>query len=73
MTGVLTNAVTPAIAFITACIIVWQVRAMQHATYATAFKAVYDILQSDARRADRAFVMEELKTNLFPGHVTKVR
>ena len=61
----LSGAVTAVITLVTAYIVIRQVREMQRATHATAFKAVYDMLQSDACRADRGFVMGELATKPF--------
>ncbi|MBL8645253.1 MAG: hypothetical protein JNK21_15075 [Rhodospirillaceae bacterium] len=46
------------IAFITAVFVAYQVREIRRATYATAFKAVYDILQSESVRAARGFVFD---------------
>ena len=59
------NVATAAIALVTAAIVVWQVREMRHSTKAVAFKAVYDILQTDRSREERSFVMSELRKKSF--------
>lgn len=61
----LSGAVTAAITLVTAYIVIHQVREMQRATHAVAFKVVYDMLQSDTCRADRGFAMGELATKPF--------
>lgn len=58
----ISGALTATVTLVTACIVVRQVREMRRATHATAFKAVYDMLQADSCRADRAFVMKDLAT-----------
>ena len=59
------NVATAAIALVTALIIVWQIREMRRSTSATAFKAAYDILQTDRHREEREFVMSVLKEKPF--------
>lgn len=61
----LSGVATAAIAFCTAIIVIRQVREMQRSTHATAFKTVYDILQTDSCRADRGFVMGVLAQKPF--------
>ncbi|ONM50031.1 DUF4760 domain-containing protein [Nocardia donostiensis] len=56
---------TALIALVAASLVVWQVIEMRKATYATAFKSVYDMLQNEKLRQDRRFVMRELKGRDF--------
>lgn len=56
---------TAAIALVAAVLVVWQVKEMRRATYASAFKAVHDLLQTESLRQDRRFVMTDLKNRAF--------
>ncbi len=47
--------------FITAIILVWHAKEMRRSTSATAFKAIYDMLQDDKIRAARGVVLYDLK------------
>ncbi len=58
-------AVTALITLATALVVVRQVSEMRRATNASAFKSVYDMLQTDICRADRGFVMGELRNKPF--------
>lgn len=51
---------TAVIALVAAALVVWQVTEMRRATYASAFKAVHDLLQTEELRKDRRFVMADL-------------
>ncbi|CCF66163.1 protein of unknown function [Nocardia cyriacigeorgica GUH-2] len=52
---------TALIALVAASLVVWQVTEMRKTTNASAFKAVYDMLQDERIRQDRRLVMRELR------------
>ncbi|MET8653914.1 DUF4760 domain-containing protein [Nocardia aurea] len=52
---------TAVIALVAATLVIWQVSEMRRATYATAFKAVHDLLQQEELRQDRRFVLTTLR------------
>lgn len=56
---------TALIALVAAVLVVWQVVEMRKTTYASAFKAVYDMLQDESLRQDRRFVMRHLRVREF--------
>ncbi len=56
----LAQSVSAAILLITAVVLWVQVRETRRSAYATAFKAIYEMLQDEGKRADRGFVMIEL-------------
>lgn len=56
---------TASIALVAAALVVWQVVEMRKTTYASAFKAVYDMLQDESLRQDRRLVMRNLRTREF--------
>ncbi|NUP25223.1 MAG: hypothetical protein HOQ44_00750 [Nocardia sp.] len=60
--GAVSGVATASIALVAAALVVWQVFEMRKTSYASAFKAVYDILQSESLRQDRRLVMRELRT-----------
>jgi hypothetical protein len=56
---------TALIALVAAVLVVWQVVEMRKTTYASAFKAVYDMLQDESLRQNRRFVMRHLRIREF--------
>ena len=58
--------VVSAIILVVTAIILWvQISETRRATYASAFKAVYDMLQDETKREDRGFVLGELGVKYF--------
>ncbi|MDP2788486.1 MAG: hypothetical protein Q8O46_00330 [bacterium] len=58
--------IASAVILVVTAIILWiQISETRRATYATAFKAVYDMLQDEAKRDDRGFVLGELAEKSF--------
>lgn len=62
---------TAVIALVAAFLVVWQVVEMRRASYATAFKAVYDLLQRQELRQERRFVFRELRDRPFDTWTTE--
>ncbi|MFD9549326.1 hypothetical protein ACFWBG_18180 [Nocardia salmonicida] len=56
---------TAVIALGAAILVVWQVTEMRRAAYASAFKVVHDLLQTEEIRQDRRFVMANLRDQPF--------
>ena len=56
----ISTTITAAFALFTARIVITQILEMRRATHATAFKAVYDMMQADDIRAARGLVMGAL-------------
>ncbi len=54
-----------AVLFVTAIILIWHAHEMKRATYASAFKNVYDMLQDESMREDRGVVLRELVNKEF--------
>ena len=54
------NAISVMILFVTAIILIRQISEMRRATYATSYKAVYDMLQADDVRLARRIVFTRL-------------
>lgn len=59
------SAFSSIVLFVSIIILLMQVREMRRATYAQAFKAVYDILQTDDVRAARGTVLGKLRDKPF--------
>ncbi len=58
--------VVSAIILVATAFILWvQIRETRRATYASTFKAVYDMLQDESKREDRGFVLGELGVKDF--------
>lgn len=58
-------AATAIVSLATAIIVIRQIREMQKSTHATAFKAAYDMLQTDDLRQARGFVISVLGKKTF--------
>ncbi|WP_198165356.1 hypothetical protein [Nocardia fusca] len=56
---------TALIALVATVLVVWQVVEMRKTTYASAFKAVYDMLQDESLCQDCRFVMRHLRIREF--------
>lgn len=55
-----------AIILVVTAVILWiQISETRRATYTSAFKAVYDMLQDENKRKDRGFVLGELSKKAF--------
>ncbi|SRR6266699_1995235 len=63
--GAVADVITALVAIGTACFVLLQVREIRRASHASAFKAVYDILQTDSMREEREFVIVELAKKTF--------
>jgi hypothetical protein len=58
--GIVLNTVSALALLVTVLIMAFQIKEMRRATYATAFKAVYDMLQTDDVRNARRIVLRTL-------------
>jgi len=63
--GIILNTVSAIALLVTVIIMAVQIKEMRRATYATAFKAVYDMLQTDDVRNARRFVFVTLANKPF--------
>ena len=52
------------ILLVTAILLLIQISEIRRATYASAFKAVYDILQDETKREDRGFVLVDVRSRV---------
>ena len=60
------SQIASAITLIVTAVVLWlQINATRRASYTSAFKAVYDMLQDEAKRDDRGFVLGELAKKSF--------
>jgi len=63
--GIALNTVSALALLVTVLIMAFQIREMRRATYAAAFKAVYDMLQTDDVRNARRIVLGTLSSKPF--------
>jgi len=60
------SQIVSAVILVVTALILWiQISETRRATYTTAFKAVYDMLQDEAKREDRGFVLGDLANKPF--------
>lgn len=65
MLAEIANIVSAIILLVTAIIMAFQIREMRRATYATTFKAIYDMLQAEDIRNARKIVLNKLADKPF--------
>lgn len=63
--GIVLNTVSALALLVTVLIMAFQIKEMRRATYATAFKAIYDMLQTDDVRNARRIVLRTLASKLL--------